>query len=59
MAHRITSSCINCGACEAVCPVNAINEQVDHRVIDAQMCIDCGACKSVCPVDCILGPDEQ
>ena len=26
MAHKITDECINCGACESECPVNAISE---------------------------------
>ncbi|MDD3050931.1 MAG: 4Fe-4S binding protein [Candidatus Cloacimonetes bacterium] len=58
MAHRISHKCINCGACEAVCPVNAISEKNDRREIDPQSCVDCGACKTVCPVNCIFGPEE-
>ncbi|MDY6915843.1 MAG: 4Fe-4S binding protein [Candidatus Cloacimonadota bacterium] len=50
--------CINCGACEGVCPVSCISEVDEKRVINAEECIDCGACKEVCPVNCILGPDE-
>lgn len=60
MAHLIKKEeCINCGACEAVCPVQCISESDYARVIDASNCVDCGACKSVCPVACILGADEQ
>lgn len=59
MAHKITNECINCGACEAVCPTNAISEADDRRVIDSEKCIDCGACVGQCPVNCILSPEEQ
>lgn len=56
MAHSINEDCINCGACEPVCPVDSISEQGDARVIDPATCIDCGACVAVCPVDAISGP---
>lgn len=51
MAYIITDACINCGACEAECPVSAITPGDDKYVIDAETCIDCGACAAVCPVD--------
>ena len=54
MAHKIdAATCINCGACEGVCPVSAISEKGEKRFIDPGTCIDCGACVSVCPVSCI------
>lgn len=53
MAHKITEECINCGACEPVCPVEAIVEEGDRRIIDAEKCTDCGACIENCPVDAI------
>lgn len=51
MAYKISDACINCGACEAECPVDAISAGDDKYVIDADTCIDCGACANVCPVD--------
>ncbi|HPJ21537.1 MAG TPA: 4Fe-4S binding protein [Clostridia bacterium] len=51
MAYRITSACINCGSCEAECPVSCITPGDDKYEIDAEACIDCGACAGVCPVD--------
>lgn len=51
MTFIITEACINCGACQAECPVDAISEGEDKYVIDAEACIDCGACAAVCPVD--------
>lgn len=53
MAHKITEDCTNCGACEDACPVEAIKESGDIRVIDADTCTDCGACVDECPVDAI------
>ncbi len=51
MAYVIEDTCINCGACEPECPVEAISEGDGKYVIDAEKCIDCGACANVCPVD--------
>ncbi|MCD4829026.1 MAG: 4Fe-4S binding protein [Candidatus Cloacimonetes bacterium] len=60
MARKIVKEdCINCAACEDVCPVSAISEVDEKRYIDPDTCIDCGACQQVCPVSCILSPDEQ
>jgi ferredoxin len=53
MAHFITDACTNCGVCEDECPVGAISEGDDARVIDPDTCTDCGACVEVCPVDAI------
>ncbi|WP_184742164.1 indolepyruvate ferredoxin oxidoreductase subunit alpha [Spirochaeta isovalerica] len=54
MAYSIVKDdCVNCGACEGECPVDAISEKDDARVIDADTCIDCGACVDVCPTECI------
>ena len=52
--HYITEDCINCGACDDVCPVDAISEVGEIHVIDQDLCTDCGACDDVCPVDVIL-----
>ena len=46
-------TCIACGACEGVCPVEAISAAEGKYEIDATTCIDCGACEGVCPVEAI------
>ncbi|WP_424244665.1 NAD-dependent dihydropyrimidine dehydrogenase PreA subunit [Elusimicrobium posterum] len=54
MPHKIDAgACINCGACESTCPVSAISEANNVRVINPDTCIDCGACVPSCPVNCI------
>ncbi len=54
MAYTIDKeACINCGACEPVCPVEAISEKDDKRVIDETKCTSCGACAGECPVEAI------
>ena len=54
MAYKINAeTCINCGACDSSCPVAAISEANEKRVIDAAKCIDCGACVGTCPVSAI------
>lgn len=45
--------CVNCGACEPVCPESCISEVDGKRFIKAADCIDCGVCESACPVSCI------
>ncbi|MDO4553404.1 MAG: 4Fe-4S binding protein [Bacillota bacterium] len=51
MAYKISDACINCGACAADCPTEAIAEGDGQYVIDPDKCIDCGACANTCPVD--------
>lgn len=47
------SQCSACGACEAVCPENAIRMEQDahgflHPVVDEALCDECGWCSDVC-----------
>ena len=54
MSYKISASaCVNCGACEGECPVAAISEADNKRVIDAATCVSCGACAAVCPTEAI------
>lgn len=53
MAVKIDKdTCTGCGACEEVCPVDAIKVN-DKAVVDEDTCIDCGACVDECPVEAI------
>ena len=53
MAHKISNECIACGACQSVCPVEAISEGDGKYEIDADACVDCGACEAACPTGAI------
>jgi ferredoxin len=50
MAYVIDDQCIQCGACAANCPVEAISEGTNKMEIDPEKCVECGACAGVCPV---------
>jgi len=47
-----TDQCIACGACEEICPVEAVTVE-DFAEVDPDWCIGCGVCVGVCPVECI------
>jgi len=57
LALYIDETCISCGACEAVCPVEAISEGDEYYGIDSNKCIECEGyydepqCAMVCPTD--------
>jgi len=61
----ITEACVNCGACERMCPSGGISEGESIYVIDASLCSECVGfhhtqqCARVCPVDaCVIDPDH-
>ena len=57
MALQIIESCVNCWACEPLCPSNAIYKAQPHFLIDAKRCTECAGdypdaqCASVCPIE--------
>ncbi len=54
MALYINETCIGCGACLRICPVEAVTgEQKQRHVIDPSKCIECSACGRVCPTGSI------
>ena len=54
MAVKIDKeTCIGCGACVDVCPVEALEIIDDKAVVDENACTDCGTCIDECPVEAI------
>ena len=57
MALRIVESCVNCWACEPLCPSGAIRAARPHFRIDAAACTECFGeyadpqCASICPIE--------
>ena len=57
MAFSIVESCVNCWACEPLCPSSAISEGSPHFRIDPKKCTECQGdyahpqCASICPIE--------
>jgi len=57
MALEIVASCVNCWACEPLCPSQAIYEAKPHFLIDAKKCTECEGdfadtqCATICPIE--------
>ncbi len=53
VAQRIwhdEDSCLDCGACMALCPTHALHMSDNHLVFDKSKCIICLNCTNICPV---------
>lgn len=57
MSLSIIESCVNCWACEPLCPSDAIFEAKPHFLIDAKKCTECEGdhadpqCATICPIE--------
>jgi len=57
MALKIIESCVNCFACEPLCPSKAIYEAKPHFKINARKCTECEddfatpQCAAICPIE--------
>ena len=46
-------ACKLCGACQTVCPTEAISLSDTEVKVNAEVCCGCGACVEICPNDAI------
>lgn len=57
MAFEIVESCVNCYACEPLCPNQAIYMASPHFMIHPDKCTEClgdfddAQCASICPIE--------
>ena len=57
MAFEIIESCVNCYACEPLCPNDAIYQASPHFLIATEKCTECigdhmeAQCASICPIE--------
>lgn len=57
MALKIIESCVNCFACEPLCPSKAIYEAAPYFLIDPKKCTECVGdfdvpqCAAICPIE--------
>lgn len=60
MAFQIIEGCVNCWACDPLCPSQAIHEAKPHFLIDARACTECEGdhpdpqCASICPIEGVI-----
>lgn len=60
MAYTIVEGCVNCWACEPLCPSQAIYSAKPHFLIDAKKCTECEGeylepqCAAICPIEEVI-----
>jgi len=60
MAYQIIEGCVNCWACEPLCPSQAIHAAEPHFLIDPSVCTECDGdyadpqCASICPIEGVI-----
>jgi Pyruvate/2-oxoacid:ferredoxin oxidoreductase delta subunit len=47
------AECVGCGACAAICPVDAVKMVDEKPEVDQNWCIGCGVCAVSCPAEVI------
>ncbi len=53
-------TCIGCGLCTEVCPLQAISMTPEKKASISDICVDCKACTKVCPKEAISpSPEPQ
>ncbi len=57
MIKRDENRCVHCGACTAVCRVDAlyINRETMEVEFNPEKCVACGLCRLACPVNAMSG----
>lgn len=57
MIKRDEKKCVHCGACTAVCRVDAlyINRDTMEVEFNPEKCVACGLCRLACPVNAMSG----
>ena len=57
MALKIINTCVNCYACEPLCPSQAIYKAEAHFLINPRKCTECVGdfddpqCATICPIE--------
>jgi len=60
MALKIIDGCVNCWACEALCPNQAIYAAQPHFLVQASKCTEClgefaeAQCADICPIEGVI-----
>lgn len=48
LAHIDPHTCVNCGRCVEICPIDAIEEVEGQTKVDKDLCLGCGVCLRNC-----------